>query len=66
MLLQVPKPLQHLTGLVHLRLVDMRMIHIQRQYEYWSEAKCTTMCNVVAWQKAIKRRGGKLLLDTEF
>lgn len=59
--------MHNLNNLLDLKLVDMRMIHIEAALSYWSQEKCTTMSNITMWQKAIKRRGGylKVLLDTD-
>jgi hypothetical protein len=53
--LQVTRPLTMLASLPHLRLVDLRQIHIEED-ACWSEAKCASMLHVVTLSRALKRR----------
>ena len=63
--LQVKQPLNVLSGLPELCMVDFRGIHDEPNMGYWSEAKCATMRHVAALAKALKRRryGTKVHVD---
>ena len=53
---QVKQPLNMLTSLPELCMVDFRGIHDEPNMGYWTEEKCSTMRHISTLTKALKRR----------
>ena len=65
MSVQVTAPLNVLSKLKSLSLVDVRGIHAETNLTYWSEAKCASMRHITTFSKVLKRKlhPGKVLMD---
>lgn len=66
--MQVLGPLTNVLGaMACIRIMDFRGVHKERGTAYWSDAKCTTMKNLAAASKLLRRRKyvSRVMLDQD-
>jgi hypothetical protein len=64
--LECQQPLNQLQTFKRLRWLDMRAVHVEADTSYWSPPKCTTMQNIAAVAKLLRRRNRhvRVMYDT--